>query len=952
MGGSSKEQTIGYKYFLGLHAVFHLGHADAVYRLEWDEKQAWVGENTGGTFSVSAETLFGNDVEGGVKGTIDFEKGLPTQLQNAYLLNLLGEYMPAFRGVTALIFRGTSSGGFYWGNNPYLKPFAARFQRIHISTDGLTQWYDEKAAVPVPDTTGIGTDFLIEDFSEGLAPYTITQGPDMAAFTIVGTPYGNGMKILTTVAEQEYGIERELPPSTPLAVSFKCKLDGEGPDDNGRIYFLTPTGTQIFQFNICRDGTFDADRRAQLNPPFAGNGEYMSSNNLVHGEWHTFVANLDWDTDTISATLHDSDGTLIGSATDSLPPGSTLGGLRFVIDANSIGSGSTFADISVSYPFVTGDMNPSHIIRECLTDTDWGMGYNPADIDDASFTAAADTLFTEGMGISLPWDKQMIIEDFIKEIIKHINAVLYVDRETGLFTLDLLRDDYDIEDLLVLDESNIDRVADFTRPVFGELCTSVTANYWDSKTGKDASKTLSDDALAAMQQAEINTTIQYQGFTNSGIIDRVLQRDLKTLSSPLISCTIYAKRVASSLKIGKCFVWNWEDYEIEGAVMRVTGIAYGDGKLNRVRLTCTQDIYAQPTEVFTPPTPPIWEDPVNGVTPTALTNRLAVEVPYYEMLQREGATVVNDAIAANPDLGYVGIAAGANSVELNAVVLVDAGAGYENVGNLDFSPIATLNQTLDDKEEATFDIENVSDIEEIQIGTVFQLNDELMEVEAITAASITAKRAVLDTVPGEHAEGDKLYFWDRFLSISPTEYIESDSVDIKLLPTIGGQQLAEGDAPVDTVVVAGRASKPYPPGRFKVNGSYYPSAVAPAGAFAVTWVHRDRVAQADQLVGTFEAGIGPEAKTRYALRFLRADTLALLVEKLDIDALTADVILFYTGDVICQLYSITDNGESWQRHEHTFAYTMPVGTLVSSIAATSYVPADHVTIIHGGIVTP
>jgi hypothetical protein len=44
------------------------------------------------------------------------------------------------------------------------------------------------------------------------------------------------------------------------------------------------------------------------------------------------------------------------------------------------------------------DMNPAHIIRECLTDTNWGMGYPESDIDDVSFTAAANTLYSESNG--------------------------------------------------------------------------------------------------------------------------------------------------------------------------------------------------------------------------------------------------------------------------------------------------------------------------------------------------------------------------------------------------------------------------------------------------------------------------------------------------------------------------------------------------------------------------
>lgn len=44
-------------------------------------------------------------------------------------------------------------------------------------------------------------------------------------------------------------------------------------------------------------------------------------------------------------------------------------------------------------------LNPAHIIRECLTDPDWGLGYQASDVDDAAFTYAADLLYIENFGL-------------------------------------------------------------------------------------------------------------------------------------------------------------------------------------------------------------------------------------------------------------------------------------------------------------------------------------------------------------------------------------------------------------------------------------------------------------------------------------------------------------------------------------------------------------------------
>jgi hypothetical protein len=130
-------------------------------------------------------------------------------------------------------------------------------------------------------------------------------------------------------------------------------------------------------------------------------------------------------------------------------------------------------------------MNPAHIIRECLTDKEWGMGYSELDIDDDSFVLAANTLFDEQMGISMLWQRENTIEAFIQDIVRHIDAALYVDRRTGKFVLKLIRDDYSESDLILLGPDEIERIENYKRPAFGDLVNSVTVIYEDCDDGKE-----------------------------------------------------------------------------------------------------------------------------------------------------------------------------------------------------------------------------------------------------------------------------------------------------------------------------------------------------------------------------------------------------------------------------------------------------------------------------------
>ena len=112
------------------------------------------------------------------------------------------------------------------------------------------------------------------------------------------------------------------------------------------------------------------------------------------------------------------------------------------------------------------------------------MGYSESDIDDASFIAAADALYDEQMGISILWQRENTIEAFVQDIVRHIDAALYVDRRTGKFVLKLIRNDYNPASLITLGPDQIERVENYKRPAFGDLVNSVTTIYDDCDDGR------------------------------------------------------------------------------------------------------------------------------------------------------------------------------------------------------------------------------------------------------------------------------------------------------------------------------------------------------------------------------------------------------------------------------------------------------------------------------------
>ena len=141
--GGSKKQTVGYRYYLGMHMILCHGPIDKINRIMVEDRIAWEGEETGGTINIDKPSLFGGDErEGGISGLVDIEMGAPTQGQNSYLLSQLGSLIPAFRGVVGAVLNRP-----YLGVNPYLKKWSFNGTRIHKTTGGATQWYDAKSAI-------------------------------------------------------------------------------------------------------------------------------------------------------------------------------------------------------------------------------------------------------------------------------------------------------------------------------------------------------------------------------------------------------------------------------------------------------------------------------------------------------------------------------------------------------------------------------------------------------------------------------------------------------------------------------------------------------------------------------------------------------------------------------------------------------------------------------------
>lgn len=917
--------------------VFAHGPVDYVTEISFDEKQAWYGLNRGGIITINKPNLFGGDKrEGGVSGLIDFEQGKSVQYPNNYMVNYFGGVgnVPGHKGVIGFVLNQ-----FYLGLSPYIKKCAAVFSRVYTTKEDLVQWYPAKAGIPNLNTAvttapgfadqvpGIST--IFSEAFEGDFALFVAESGTKTMYSIIDRFYGFRkylrVNFISTTATVNR-IAKTIPAITPEGVSFRFVVNNRGGDDNLIFELRDSSNATVFKFRPCVDNTSDAIRRGRIKVGsgsevvvgrFANTDAFETATEFLCRVQKT--GSSTWICKVFRTDVYDSDPSAdIGLYTTVTGTGSFSEVTKIVFyNKSTIGTGSGQTEYDevnfLANQYFRPDMNPAHIIRECLTDSKWGMGYSDADIDDASFITAANTLFDEQMGISMIWDTQVPIEDFILEITKHIDGVVFVNRSTGLFTLKLLRNDYVVGSLLTLNESNIVSIQDYTKRLGDDLVNSVSVKYTNGYTWKDALVEVQDLGAIIMQGATVNTTVDYPGFCNPIVATKAARRDLKTLSSPLIGCTIIANSDAYDLNIGSAFKLTWPDYDITDKIMRVVGLSISDGTNTQVRINCTEDSFAATTGNFVVVEDSAWT--TISVLPTPSTYVLPYEIPYYELVQAQGQSDVDAVLVTNPLASYVGAAAVEVNGSINALLYIDAGSGYEESATLDYSPYGVTLSAVGFS-TTTISLDMTNSLADVEDGTHAQINNELLLIVSCDELfnTITVARGCLDTVPTTHPAGSKVIFWDSQSIADTVEYNESETIAVKVCPVTGLGALDPITISGIDITLRARAIRPYPPGNVQIAGSYYPITVL-TQPFNVTWAHRDRLQQTSTVLLDFlSASVGPEAGTSYTLKVYGID-MSLVATYSGLSGTSQSISgIAIPGDGFIELYSVRDGYDSYQKH--------------------------------------
>jgi len=517
-------------------------------------------------------------------------------------------------------------------------------------------------------------------------------------------------------------------------------------------------------------------------------------------------------------------------------------------------------------------MNPSHILYECLTNRDWGRGLDRSRLDDASFTAAADKLHAEGFGLCLRWTRQDALSSFVSAVLNHIGATLFVSRTTGKLVLRLIRDDYNPDTLpLFTYDSGLLGIDDDDAAASDKAINEQVVKYRDPVTNDD--KRVRVQNLAAIQATRnvFSQTTEYVGIPTADLALRVAQRDLRSYSGITKRFRVRLDRRGYAVEPGGVFRISDPARGIAAMVLRAGRIEGGVLTRGEITITAVQDVFGLPATSYVDVQPSGWTPP--DTTPRAVVNRVLMEVPYRELVR-----LVDPAnFALIPaTVGYLGVLANKpTSLSMSFVTSTRVGSSGALVDRDtgDFCPNGLLPAAIGPAATTASVIGGV-DLDQVNIGGAALIDTEIVRVVAFNANSgaLTLARGCADTVPTAHASGARIWFCEDVLGGDTTEYSVGVTVQAKLLTITSAGPLDPALAPTDSLVMAQRHYRPYPPGNLKINGTAYPDLIS--GALSLSWSHRDRTLQADQLVDTTQGDIGPETGVTYTLRLYgEANTL-------------------------------------------------------------------------------
>lgn len=579
-------------------------------------------------------------------------------------------------------------------------------------------------------------------------------------------------------------------------------------------------------------------------------------------------------------------------------------------------------------------MNPAHIMYEGMTNSAWGRRFNASMLDNDSYTAAAQTLYTEGFGLNLLWSRQSSIAEFMQTVLDHIGAVHYLHPRTGKFVLKLIRNDYVAANLKLWDYSNgIVAIEDFTQAAPDTSINSVAVTYTDPVSGDQATCAPVQNMAAITISGSVNEqSTSYLGVPNYTWASRLAERDLAAAQGFLRKMTIHMDRRGWDKMPGDVMRIAIPEKGITSMVVRIGKTSSSSIVDGGVALTVMEDVFGLPATSTVKPQLPGWTPP--DYTARAVTYRKPREMSYRDLYRSIDQANFN---LIGPTEAYVSlICARPAGLGVNYDFYTNyASGGYIEQDTSDFAPNAIVASAIPiGAADIIVNLSNGVDLDTVVVGQPALIDNEEFVVKALNLSALTATlgRGCLDSVPAAHAAGSRIWFYEDSYAFDQTAYVSGVGVQMKALTRTSQQLLALASAPADSLTTFARQGKPYPPGNLKLNNMTLDNMAPFERPGVFTWAHRNKEVQMDQLYTHQQGSFALPSGLTYTVRILKLDgTVLRTVTGLtattwtyDATMIAADGLDDNTGGAFrFQLWAVQNSVQSWQMYDLSLVVIKP-----------------------------
>jgi len=580
-------------------------------------------------------------------------------------------------------------------------------------------------------------------------------------------------------------------------------------------------------------------------------------------------------------------------------------------------------------PSIGDDANLAHVIYECVTNTDWGLGRSGGLIDLESFVYAADVFRAEGLGISLKWTSSVAMESFIETLLAYGAAQFFMNPEMGKWQLKLVRFDYDAATLPVVDPG-VGRMLKFDRGNWGETINEVQVQWTDPRSGKVETVRAHNDASIDVQGGVVTDTKNYEGVRNPELALRLALRDLQQVSAPLARAEMELDRSFWNTNQGACLRLQWPDEGVDNIVFRVLAVSRGTTS-EKITVNLVEDIFSSPYYQIAAPTDQ-WVDP--STAPLPVYSAYLGAIPFFLLAQRIGDTAAQEVEYPNTYVMVLADVAGQDVRQIDYQSEETLPTGVEQfIERGSFDP--TLRTYIDEIVNKT-DVNSVLTMapgvvaDNIQSADFLIVMDdvdpEITEIMLVTSTNditneVTVMRGVLDTVPHVWPAGATVWVvrGNQRIVDGALRVVGADE-QYKLLPVTTRARLSVNDAPTIIANPSDRHYRPYRPAYPRIGVSAGPvvSVSAGAGSFNVHWYRRNRLTETSVVLGWSEIDAGAEVGQTTTIRVL--NSLGVEVDSYTGETGTSKAInLADIGSpsagatFTIELFSVRDGYESYQR---------------------------------------